>query len=96
VGKSTVSMLVMDGGETPRSDFPDFHGLLHGAPLSTCAGGRSWALQPGYDAGTNSKQGLPLHFQQCLHKTSTEDIESNLELAGEKRTESRGRSWETE
>lgn len=57
---------------------------------------RSRALQLSCNAGTNCKQKLPLHFQQCLHNASAEDMQSKLESAGENRTERGGSSWETE
>lgn len=35
---------VTDQGQTPRSDFPDLHRLLRGAPISTCTGGQEQGI----------------------------------------------------
>lgn len=78
--------MVIRQGETPLSDFPDFHILLHGDPLNTArdAGAELWWANP--------EQKLPLYFQQCL-------CNANTEQAGVSRREKDrlGRDlWETE
>lgn len=36
--------MIMDQGETPRSDFPELCGLFHEAYLTTCAGGQEHGI----------------------------------------------------